>query len=100
MAKESKRQKAGESDAEIHSRLNTIVRDSAARLGEHAESVVIIAAYRDSKQNQRGIVWTDGGDYTSYGAAKDFVICAEERMRLGTFAPGRIDPPEWQNTEA
>ncbi len=94
--------KPGQSDTQIHERLDAVARDCSARLGEHFEGIVVIAAYRDSFGRQRATTWIDGGEYAGYAAAKDYVIRAEERMRLGTFAPGEIDPPAdgWQESEA
>lgn len=88
-----KPQEAGRSDAQEWERLNGIARDLCARAGEHFEGVVMIGVFRDSKGNQRSHTWIDGGEHAAFGAAKAYVLRAEERMRLGTF-----DEPEPRET--
>lgn len=73
----------GTPDDPVFHAIGDIIHDTAARLGGHVDSVIIIASVRDSNGVTRRACSWDGDTYAAYGLAKAFVRGCEKQMLKG-----------------
>lgn len=70
-------------DDSKHEVLSEMLGDTAAKLSEHFDSVIILATARDTNCNTQRFTNWRGDDYACYGAAKAFVTKFEGLMKRG-----------------
>ena len=67
--------------------LDEIVNQARAKIAEHADSVLILATYRDEKGAAVCASYTCGNFYANRGAAEEWI--EEQKARINNFVSNR-----------